>query len=511
MQVDDAIATGETEYGPSRWWTLSVLCLSLFMVVMGNTVLNIALPTIADELNASSTQLQWIVDAYSLVFAGLLFTAGSIGDRFGRKKALNVGLLIFGTGSAVATLAGSAGGLIACRAVMGLGAALVMPATLSILTHSFPPHERAKAIGIWAGVAGSAAAVGPIASGWLLEHFYWGSVFWLNVPVVIIALVAGHFFVHGSKHPDEVPLDPVGALLSIGTIVSLVYALIEAPNYGWTDAIILAAFGIAGVLLVAFIAWELSVEHPMLDVRLFKLGGFTGGSLAIGMMFFGMFGMFFLLTQYLQLVLGYSALQAGVRTLPFAATMMIAAPSSAGLSARFGSRTVVPLGMTVAGAGMLLLGATAGLDTPYWVLALCLVVLAGGMGMTMAPSTANIMSSVPFEKAGVGSAQNDTTRELGGALGIAVLGTIYASVYRHSMADVAATLPGDVGAAVGNSLSSAVRVIPQLGPQAPAVIHAARSAYVDGLGWALATGAIVAWTGAVLVRLVLPRRSPSGS
>lgn len=501
-------ATTETEADieadPRRWWILLVLCLSLFMVVMGNTVLNIALPSMSDSLGATASQLQWVVDAYSLVFAGLLFTAGSLGDRFGRKGALTAGLIVFGLGSYSATLAGSAEAVTASRAVMGLGAAFVMPSTLSILTHVFPPDERAKAIGAWAGVAGAAGAVGPVASGWLLEHFDWPSVFWLNVPVVLVALVAGAVLVPTSRHPDRVPLDPVGALLSIAMIGTLVYGVIEAPVYGWGDPLILTAFGVATVLLAVFAWWELRQDHPMLDVRLFRKGGFTGGSLALAMMFFGMFGMFFLLTQYLQLVVGYSALQAGIRTLPFAVTMMVAAPTSAHLAARLGTRRVVTSGMTIAGTGMALLALTSGVDSPYVVLAACLVVLAAGMGFTMAPSTATIMASLPHEKAGVGSAMNDTNRELGGALGVAIIGSLFSTVYSASLREALGSLPSDVVDRATSSLSEALRVASGLGADGGVVADAARRSFVDGMGWALGLGAAVILAGAVIVRLVIP-------
>jgi EmrB/QacA subfamily drug resistance transporter len=499
----------DVEVDPRRWWALLVLCLSLFMVIMGNTVLNIALPAISRALDATGTQLQWMIDAYALVFAGLLFTAGALGDRFGRKGALQAGLVIFGLGSASASFADSATVVIACRAVMGVGAALVMPATLSILTHVFPPEERAKAIGAWAGVAGAAGAIGPIASGWLLEHFYWGSVFWLNVPVVVLALVAGHFLVPTSRHPDRVPLDPVGAVLSIGMIGSLVYGVIEAPVYGWTDPLILGAFVASAVLLVLFIAWELKASEPMLDIRYFSRRGFTGGSLAISMVFFGMFGMFFLLTQYLQMVRGYSALNSGFRTLPFAAVMMVAAPSSAALAARFGTRAVVASGLAVAGTGLLLLGQTSEVDSSYWLLALSFAILALGMGLTMAPATATIMAALPQAKAGIGSAMNDTTRELGGALGIAVLGSIFASAYRSSVNDDLAGLPPDIADQVNGSLGEALQVADRLGPRAPEVISAAQHAFVDGMSRALSTGAVVAYAGAVIALVVLTKQPPA--
>ena len=499
------IGARDDEVDPRRWWTLMVLCLSLFMVIMGNTVVNIALPKMSAALDASGSELQWVVDAYSLVFAGLLFTTGSLGDRFGRKGALNLGLVIFGGASALASFADSALFVIGCRAVMGLGAAFVMPATLSILTHVFPPNERAKAIGVWAGVAGAAGAIGPIASGWLLEHFYWGSVFWLNVPVVGFALVAGYFLVPTSRHPDRVPLDPVGALLSVGMIATLVYAVIEAPVYGWTAGRTLAMFAVASVLLVLFIVWEHRAVHPMLDLGLFRKRGFTGGSVAIAMTFLGMFGMFFILTLYLQSVREYSALEAGVRTLPFAFMMMIAAPSSAALAARFGTRNLVATGMAVSGIGLVLLGRTSTLTSSYWLLAMSLVVLAAGAGVTMAPSTSSIMSSLPQQKAGIGSAMNDTTRELGGALGIAILGSVLATNYRRSIQPALSGVAPDLADRIGGSLGEALRLAPQMGEGAPNVIRAARLAYLDGMAAALTVGGIAAIVGAIAVWFILPK------
>lgn len=495
----------DLDVDPRRWWTLMVLCLSLFMVIMGNTVLNVALPKMSEALSASGSQLQWIVDAYSLVFAGLLFTSGSLGDRFGRKGALTTGLLIFGLGSALATTADSAGVVIGCRAIMGLGAALVMPSTLSILTHVFPPEERAKAIGVWAGVAGAAGAVGPITSGWLLEHFYWGSVFWLNVPVVLTAIIGGYFLVPTSRHPDRVPLDPIGALLSIFAIVSLVYGVIEAPVYGWTDPLILASFVTAAVLMASFITWERQTADPMLHMSYFRRRGFTGGSLAMSMVFFGMFGMFFLLTQYLQMVRGYSALGAGVRTLPFSAVMMVAAPSSAALAARFTTRVVVTAGLAIAGCGMVLLALNTR-TSGYGLLALSLCVLALGMGLTMAPSTASIMSSLPQAKAGVGSAMNDTVRELGGALGVAVLGSLAASAYSSTVSSVTTGLPPSVAADVSHSLGDTLRVAGEIGPRAGEVIGVAQQGFVDGMARGMTVGAAVAFVGAVVAAFVLPRR-----
>jgi len=490
-----------SEGDPRRNLTLAVLCLSLFMVVLGNTVLNVAIPTLVRELGASSSQLQWIVDAYALVFAGLLFTGGAIGDRFGRKGSLNVGLVIFATGSLIAAFGGSADMLIAGRAVMGMGAALVMPSTLSILTNVFPPQERAKAIGVWAGVAGAGGAIGPIVSGVLLEHFWWGSIFFLNIPVVVLALVGGWFLVPTSSDPAQAKLDLAGAALSIGAVGSLIYAIIEAPEQGWTSTNTLLWFGIALIFGLAFAARELTADAPMLDLRYFKRRGFSGGSLAISLMFFGMFGMFFILTQYLQLVRGWSALGSGVRTLPFAITIMIVAPMSARFAARFGAKRVVSLGVLIAGSGLLLLS-RAGVATPYGYLAVALVVLAIGMGLTMAPSTASIMSSLPLAKAGVGSAMNDTNRELGGAIGVAVLGSILVTRYASTLGDSLTGAPPAVAAAAEQSLGAALAVAQQTNQ--PAIAVAARQAFVDAMGLALTVGAVIAVLASVLVFMVLP-------
>jgi EmrB/QacA subfamily drug resistance transporter len=499
----------DENYDPQkRWWTLSVLCLSLVIVVVGNTVLNVALPTLVRQLHATSSQLQWIVDAYALVFAGLLLTAGALGDRFGRKGALTIGLVIFGTSSALCGLvATSATQLIALRAVMGIGAALIMPATLSILTTVFPPQERARAIAIWAGLAGAGAAIGPIASGFLLQHFWWGSVFLVNLPVVVLALVGGRILVPTSKDPRQPPLDPVGALLSIAGLTALLYGIIEGPNHGWASATTITFLGAGIAILAVFAGWELRSSHPMLDLRFFRNPQFTSACATIAMVFFAMFGTFFLLTQYLQMVLGYTALQAGTRTLPMALTMMISAPMSARLVERFGSRKVVSSGLLIVASGLVLLS-QSGADTPYWHLALSLVVMAAGMGLSMAPSTTGIMASLPLGKAGVGSAVNDTTRELGGALGVAVLGSLLASHYRSALPDSLAGVPGPALAVARNSLGAALEVAARLGgPGGAALAAAAKSSFVAAFSSSLVVAAGVVSGAAVLVRRFYPDRA----
>jgi EmrB/QacA subfamily drug resistance transporter len=501
--------TDDERVDERRWWTLGILCLSLVMIIVGNTVLNVALPTLIREIDATSSDLQWMVDAYALVFAGLLLTGGALGDRFGRKGALTIGLVIFGVASILASVSSSAAQVIATRGLMGIGAALVMPATLSILVTVFPPHERGRAIGVWAGLAGAGAAIGPIAGGWLLEHFWWGSVFLVNLPVIAVALVGGHFLVPTSRDPRKLPLDPVGAALSIGALGSILYAIIEAPAHGWTGEATLVAAGIGLAFGLAFAFWELRAPFPMLDLRFFRNPRFSSAAAAIMLVFFALFGTFFLLTQYLQLVRGYSALQAGIHSLPAPITIMVMAPMSSKLVERFGTRAVIAFGLAVVGVG-LGLASTLGLDTPYVLLAASLVILATGMALSMAPATTSIMTSLPLGKAGVGSAVNDTTRELGGALGVAVLGSLVASHYASSIGELAgfAGPPGDVAR---QSLGAALQVAASAGERGPELAAAARGAFVDAMNLAFVVAAAVALGASLMIARFMPsRHDPRG-
>ena len=494
-----------------RWKTLAVLCGALIIVIVGNTVLNVALPTLQESpsnggLGATNTQVQWFVDAYGLVFAGLLFTAAALGDRFGRKGALQLGLLIFGLGSVVGALADTSNVLILSRGIMGVGAAFVMPSTLSILSNVFPARERAKAIAIWAGISGSGAAVGPIASGFLLEHFWWGSVFLVNIPIIIAAMAAGWFLVPRSKDAGSTPLDPMGAVLSIIGLSALVYAIIEGPHHGWISAESALWFGVAAAGLVAFGFWEWTTRHPMLDLRLFQNRRFAVSSGGITLVFFAMFGTFFMLAQYFQGVLEYSPLGAAVRMLPFSAVMMVVAPNTPKLVGRLGANRVGALGLGLVSLGMV--GAVMfGVDTSYPQLALTMCVLAGGMALTMTPMTTQLMAAVPRDRAGMGSATNDTTRELGGALGVAVLGSLVTSQFTAGVAPVVADLSADVRAKAEGSLGGVYGVIrdgeiPQnlVGP----LVATAKNAFVDGLGLAATVSAVVVVAAAVAVYRFLP-------
>jgi len=491
-----------------RWWALAILNLSLFAIIMDNTILNVALPTLARDLHATGSDLQWIVDSYVLVFAGLLLSAGALGDRFGRRGALSAGLVVFAVGSMFAMSVDSASMLIAARAVMGVGGALIMPATLSILTNVFTdPAERAKAIAMWASVGGLAVALGPVMGGFILEHFSWTAVFALNIPIAVIALVGGRAAVPTSRDPETPPLDVPGAILSMVGLGSLVWAIISAGEGGWTGQGPLAGFAVAAVAAVAFIMWERRTPHPMLDVTFFKNRRFTAASLGVMLGYFAMFGSLFLMSQLLQFVLGYSALGAGVRLLPFALSMAVFSTISTKLVDRFGTKLVVVAGMGIVAVG-LLWAASLGTGSSYVDYLPGMLLMGTGIALTWAPTTEAIMGSLPAAKAGVGSAVNDTVREVGGALGVAVLGSVLASQYTGSIASTTETLPTEAAHTAGDSLGGAVVVAQQVGGQSGiAILDAARAAYVDGFGLALTIAAAVAAAGAAVAAIWLPARA----
>lgn len=499
----------ESRRNPHRWWAFGVLCLSLLVVVLDNTILNVALPTLARDLSATGSQLQWIVDAYVLVFAGLLLTTGSIGDRFGRKGSLFAGMAIFAGGSIWAAMSGSANMLIAARALMGVGGALMMPPTLSITTNMFDAEERWKAIGMWAGIAGLGIVLGPLTGGWLLKYFSWGSVFLVNLPIITVALVAGFFLLPESRDPESTPLDPVGAVLSVAGLVALLYGIIEVPIHGWTNGTILTSFGLAAILLAGFVGWELRTTYPMLDMRLFRNARFSAASLALALVTFSLFGTLFFLTQYLQLILGYTALEAGVRFAPLAVGLGFGAGISTRLMKRLGAKIPVGMGLLIV-AGALALLALVNVDSGYGLVAAVIVTLGFGMGNVMAPATDSIMGALPPAKAGVGSAMNDTTRQVGGALGVAVLGSLLSSAYRGAMDGAQATqaLPGPMRDLVRDSLAKATAVSAQIGG-APggALLKAAQEAFVDAMGRSALVAAGVAVLGAVVALAFLPAHS----
>jgi EmrB/QacA subfamily drug resistance transporter len=487
-----------------RWWTLAVLCLSLVMIVVANASLNVALPTLVRDLDAGSSSLQWIVDAYSLVFAGLLLTAGALGDRYGRRLALNGGLIVFGAASGLAAFSNSANALIVARAAMGIGAAFVMPATLSVLAHVFPPDERPKAIAIWAGFAGVGVALGGVTSGWLLQHFWWGSIFLSNVFVVAVALIVGFFLIPSANEKRRAPLDPLGALLSIAGLGTLIYGIIEAPNRGWLSTSTALTFVLSIAILGAFAAWEFRASDPMLDLRFFRNPRFTAGATTITLIFFVMFGTFFIITQYLQSVLGYTPLEAGIRVLPFAAVYMVSTTRSAGLVVRLGQRRVVSTGLAIVAVGLVVLSRST-VTTNYGWVALGLMITAAGMGLTTAPSTGAIMQSLPLPKAGVGSAVNDTTREVGGALGVAVFGSIVTSRFHAYITDRVADLPSGAGHSLGDALQRAA-TLP--GARGTELASTARDAYVHGFDTTLMIAAGVALLASGLIAWLLRPNAP---
>jgi len=491
-----------------RWWTLGVLSVSLLIIGIDNTILNVALPTLQEHFSASSSQLQWFVDSYVIVFASLLLTMGSLGDRFGRKGALDLGLIIFGAASVGAAFAPSAGALIAFRGLMGIGGALIMPATLSILTNVFTePGERGRAIGIWAGVSGLGIAIGPVVGGWLLENFWWGSVFHVNIPVVVIALIASRRLVPTSRDPHAPRLDLLGTVLSFGGLAALLYGIIEAPSHGWNDTGVLAGFSAGIVLLAAFVAWELRTDHPVLDVRFFRNPRFSGASIAITLVFFAMFGSIYFLTQYLQFTMGYTALQAGLRTAPVALTIMVAAPLSSLFNRKVGTKVTVASGLVVV-AGALLLLSTATPTSGYGLVLASILMLGIGMGTAMAPATDSIMGSLPKEKAGVGSAVNDTTREIGGALGVAILGSLTAAAYHSSMdsSGVLALLPEQAREAARDNVGGAIEVARRIGAQAQPLVTEANEAFVNAMSGTLRIAALIALAGALVAAIFLPSR-----
>ena len=522
QQRDDAVYR-------RRWYILAALCLALLIVGLDGTIVNVALPSLVRDLGASQTQLEWILDAYTIVFAALLLTAGTLGDRFGRRGALLLGLVIFAGGSAASAFAGSAEMLIATRAVQGLGAAFIMPATLSILTNVFPPEERGRAIGIWAGTSGLTVAIGPLTGGWILEHFWWGAIFLINLPVIAVAILAVIAIVPTSFNPRHPRIDIVGTILSIIGLTTLLFGIIEGPQRGWTDAVTLAGFGLGVAFLAAFMLWELHTDEPMLNMRFFKRARFSAASVAITLVFFALFGTLSFVSQYLQFVLGYSPLQSGAALLPVAVGMAIAAPLSSSLVTRFGTKVVVALGLGfVAAAFAVLTRVTT--ESGFEVVSGVLAISGTGMGLAMAPATDSILGSIPREESGLGSAVNDTTREVGGALGIAVLGSMLTSSYssRISSAEPVRELVAAGGAdgaralaalesSVGNASAVAERLTPlERAGAIPAgtgraIEAAANSAFVHAMDRTAVLAMMVALLGVLVVVIFLPSRPEPAS
>jgi EmrB/QacA subfamily drug resistance transporter len=489
-----------------------VLCLAVFAINLDSTLVNVTLPTLVRELDASTSQLQWVVDAYNLAFAALVLAAGSLSDRFGRKGALVTGLAIFGIGTAAGSLATSTGQLIAARGVMGIGAALVFPNTLSILSNVFTDRtERAKAIGIWGATTGMGVAFGPIVGGWLLEHFWWGSAFLAMAPVAAVAVVLVVKTIPSSRDPEAPRLDFAGLVLSTAALATLVYTIIEAPGRGWSNATTLAGFAAAAMALAVFVAWERRAEQPMLDVGLFTNLRFSAASGSVTIAFFALFGFIFMITMYFQFMHGYGPLSTGIRTLPVAFSLGAASILGTKLAVRIGNKAVVSTGLLMMAIAFIWISRSSA-ETPYIETVFQMLVTAGGMGLTSAPATEAIMGVVPKEKAGIGSAINDATRELGGTLGVAVIGSVFTSIYVHTIAtsQAAATIAPDVITRAKESVGGALIAASALEGADPvgagALARAADQAFFDGFTVGCLVAAAVALVGAVFAALLLPAR-----
>jgi len=493
---------------------LAVLCVSLLIVSLDNTILNVALPVIVRTLHASSSSLQWIVDSYAIVFAGLLLLAGSLGDRLGRKWVFMAGLVIFAAGSAVSAFSGTADRLIAARAFMGIGGAAIMPSTLSILTSTFTEaHERARAIGIWSGTTGLGVAVGPVAGGWLLAHFWWGSVFLVNVPIAVIGIFATTWLVPNSKNSSTKRSDPIGAGLSVVGMGLLLWGIIEAPNRSWTSPLIVGAIAAAIAVLVVFTVWERHSSHPMLEVSFFRSRRFSTAVGAMGLVMFALMGGLFLLTQYLQFSLGYTAFETGLRIAPIAAVLLVVAPLSSMVDRIVGTKPVVFAGMAVVALGFGLLTRVTVHDTYMDVLPAFLLI-GLGTGLAFAPSTESVMGSLPIDQAGVGAATNGAALQTGGALGVGVLGSLLNTRYQNRLAPVLAhyKMPASVLHLITGSLGGALAVSEKIGGVlGPELADFARRSFISGMDLAVSVAALVVGTAGLVVLVVLPNRSAGPS
>jgi EmrB/QacA subfamily drug resistance transporter len=484
-----------------------VLCVTLLLISLDSTVLNVALPTIARTLHASSSELQWMVDAYAIAFAGLLLTLGALGDHLGRKWVFMSGLVTFAGGSAFAAWSKSPDILTTARAVMGVGAAALMPCTLSILTNVFTTErERARAIGIWSGTAGIGVALGPILGGFLLAHFWWGSVFLINVPIAVAGLVGTVLFVPNSKNIHAARPDPVGAGVSIVGLSLLLWGIIEAPDLGWTSPLILGSLAGGLAVLGAFVAWERRVDHPMLPLRFFSNRRYSVAISALALVLFALLGMFFLMTQYLQFDLGYSPLEAGVRIAPVALTLLLIAPLSVLAARAIGTRYVVSAGLCLVALAFGLLSRTTVYGT-YRDSLVAFVIVGIGVALALAPCTESVMGSLPRQEAGVGSATSDTAMQVGGALGVGVLGTALNLRFQHLMthavrrASVPVSIQKLIESSLGAALAVAHRAPTKLGDELAAV---ARRSFVSGMDEALVIACVVAGVAALIVLTLLP-------
>ena len=492
---------------PRRWWALAVLCVPLLIVSLDNTVLNVVLPTLVRKLHATTSELQWIVDAYALVFGGLMLVAGSLADRVGRKRTFVAGLLAFAAGSTWAAFSGSVGLLIAARASMGIGAALIMPSTLSIITNTFTDRgERQRALGFWSATSGAGVALGPIVGGLLLAHFWWGSVFLINVPVALLGVLFAVPLVPDSRDPEAKRMDSGGSALSIVGLGLVLWAIIEAPVHGWSSGLVLGVGAGGLAVLAGFVTWELSSSHPMLDLRFFVARRFSAAVMCNGLLAFGLYGSLFVLTQFLQFQLGYSPLQAGLRVLPAAGAIAIAAPLSSVLVGRAGAKLTVAAGLLVAAAGLWQVSG-ASVATTYGGAVAGMVMIGVGAGLVIPSATGSVMGSLPSAHTGVGSATNGSFMQVGGALGVAVVGSLLSTRYQHRISGALAPyhVPHAVEETIRGSLGGALGAVKQIGGTTGQLLaRLAHSAFISGMGLGLLAAAIVALAGALFALLALP-------
>ena len=489
-----------------RWYGLVFVALSLLVASMNDTILSTALPTIVRDLGSSSSQMQWIADAYILVFASLLLTMGSLSDRFGRKRFLQMGVALFGVCSLLAGLVRSTELLIVARAVQGLGAAIIFPSTLSLITAMFPsPHERGRAIGIWSAMFGLGVGIGPLLGGWLVEHFHWSLAFFVNAPFAVVAIVGGQVFLPQSRDETARRPDVPGVILSSTGLFALVFALIEAGSVGWAAPPVLAGFAVFGVLLVVFLWWEGRAPNAMLPLYLFKNMSFTGANIALAFSLFTLMGVFFYIPQFLQGVLGYSPLEAAVRLLPQAVLSVVFAMLSATVVRRVGMKWAVAGGLAVGTVSLFLLSLVAQTHLSYWWLIGILIFLVAGIDTALPAATMSVMGSVPPNKAGVGSAMNEMTGQVGGALGIATLGALLNGHYLRQISVLQPDLSAGANAGVANSIFNAHQVAAQLpGALGQRVVAVADAAFAGGLSLSLAAGAGVMLTITVVTWLLMP-------
>lgn len=488
-----------------RWWVLGTLCLTLLGVMLANSSLNMALPLMSSDLGLGQLELTWVVNVYTLVFASLLFIAGAVGDRYGRKLAMQIGLAIFTIGSVYAGFFAQNGTeLIIARIVMGIGGAFVMPTTLSIINNTFPKKERPRAVAIWGAVAGVGMMFGSVISGILLENFTWHSLFIFSAVIAIIGLVANQVLAHESRDEEETPVDWLGGVLSTIGIFGIVYGITELPSTGLSDMLVLGAL-VGGIVSIAlFVLWELRAKHPMLDMKLFKNRGFAVSSLTLTLVFLAMSGVFFSMSQLMQLVMGYSPLESSLLTIPLMLPMMFFSPFVPNIVKRFGARNSIGFGLAITAIAFAVM-ATWTKDLTYWHLAGTLIVMMLGISLAMTPGTNILMSSVPRNRSGMGSAMNDTTRELGGALGVAVLGAILSATYEKEIRETASQFVGPIKDGLESSLAVALRVTEQLGEAGVTVADKAMNAFMAGISSAAIVAAIIIFASAIIAFVGLPK------